>query len=171
MFNINDLCPNNAPRRCIECKGPYHIRKRCPKLISLANEKEKAKRVTVPNQQITNNNQYEIYRNNPQYPFYQQYYYPPQPNFYHHPLQMPPHQRIWTQPYSNDRPIIYSTDHHHYYQHQHHQQQPHHQQHQQQHQQINNSNRSYYSNNPRRKTCYLCGSANHLQTQCTQFQR
>lgn len=99
------------------------------------------------------NNQYEIYRNNPQYSFYQQYYYPP--NFYHYPFPIPSHQRIWTQPYSNAQPIIYSNE----------------QQQQQPQQQINNSNRSYYSNNQRRKTCYLCGSPNHLQTQCSQFQR
>ncbi len=74
---------------------------------------------------------------------YPQYYYPT--NGYHYPFQ-----RIWTQPYSNERPIIYSNfpyntnDQH--------------------------SNRSFYSNNQRRKTCYLCGSPNHLKTQCSQFQ-
>jgi hypothetical protein len=29
------LCPQNAPSRCPWCNGPYHIRKRCPKLAQL----------------------------------------------------------------------------------------------------------------------------------------
>ncbi len=95
------------------------------------------------------NNQYEFYRNNSQFSLYPQYYYPN--NGYHYPFQIEPQQRIWTQPYSNERPIIYSNFSYHTNDQQ-------------------NSNRSFYSNNQRRKTCYLCGSPNHLKTQCSQFQ-
>ena len=49
MFNIYELCPLNAPKQCEWCKGPYHIRKRCPKLASLVNENEKKKRENVNN--------------------------------------------------------------------------------------------------------------------------
>ncbi|CAF3417767.1 unnamed protein product [Rotaria sp. Silwood1] len=164
LFNINDLCPTNAPKRCAECNELYHIRKRCPKLISLANEKEKLKRVSIieqphhqqqQQQQILINNQYESYSNistnNSQYSLCQQYYYPT--NGYQYPYQIVPHQRIWTQPYSNERPIIYSN-----FSYQLNQQQ-----------QTNHSNRLSHSNNQRRK-CFQCGSPNHLKAQCSQFQ-
>ncbi|CAF2443390.1 unnamed protein product [Rotaria sp. Silwood2] len=154
---MNDLCPTNAPKRCAECKELYHIRKRCPKLISLTNEKERLKRVIVPEQQqqqILINNQYESYSNistnNSQYSLYSQYYY--LPNEYQYPYQIGSHQRIWTQPYSNERPLIYSN-----FPYQLNQQQ-----------QTNNSNRLFYSNNQRRK-CFICGSPNHLKAQCSQF--
>ncbi|CAF0817585.1 unnamed protein product [Rotaria sordida] len=159
LFNINDLCPTNAPKRCPECKELYHIRKRCPKLISLANEKEKLKRVNIPEQQqqILINNQYESYpnisTNNSQYSLYPQYYY--STNGYQYPYQAIPHQRIWTQPYSNERPIIYPNFSY--------------QLNQQQQQQTNNSKRLFYSNNQRRK-CFICGSPNHIKAQCSQFQ-
>ncbi|CAF3442632.1 unnamed protein product [Rotaria sp. Silwood1] len=164
LFNINDLCPTNAPKRCAECNELYHIRKRCPKLISLANEKEKLKRVSITEQphhqqqQILINNQYESYSNistnNSQYSLCQQYYYPT--NGYQYPYQIVPHQRIWTQPYSNERPIIYSNFSYQLNQ-------------QQQQQQTNHSNRLSHSNNQRRK-CFQCGSPNHLKAQCSQFQ-
>lgn len=44
LFNIDELCPTNAPKRCEWCKGPHHIRKRCPKLATLVYEDEKQKR-------------------------------------------------------------------------------------------------------------------------------
>ena len=97
LFNIDDLCPTNAPRRCIECKGPYHIRKRCPKVLALANEKEKLKRLAQNEQQNLFNNQYNFYRNNPQLAFY--------PQYYGYQYSFPP-QRIWTQPYSNQGPAF-----------------------------------------------------------------
>jgi hypothetical protein len=150
LFNVDDLCPTNAPRRCVECKGPYHIRKRCPKLISLSNEKEKLKRLTIPSEQILINNQYEFYRNNSQFCLYPEYNYPR--NVYSYPFQIIPHQRVWTQPYSNEGSIIYPNIS--YYQNDQ--------------QQTNNSNRSFYSQNQRRKQCYRCGSPNHLIFQCPQ---
>ena len=137
----------------MECKGPYHIRKRCPKLIALADEKEKSRRMTIPEQQVLMNNQYQFYPNNPQYSFQPPYYY-----YHHHPnngyaypFPMVSHQRVWTQPYSNEQPIIYPNF-------------PYHET------QMTNSNRSFYSNNQRRKQCYGCGSPNHLRAQCPQFQ-
>ncbi len=81
------------------------------------------------------------------------YYYHHPTNGYPYPFQIVPHQRIWTQPYSNEGPIF-----------------SYHSNEQQQPQQINNSNRSFYSNNQRRKQCYGCGSPNHLRAQCPQFQ-
>ena len=102
------------------------------------------------------NNSYDLYSNvpsnNSQFPFYQQYYYPP--NGYEYSFPVAPHQRIWTQPYSNERPMVYSN-----FSYQSNEQQ----------QQANNSNRLYHPNNQRRK-CYHCGSSNHLIAQCTQFQ-
>lgn len=41
LFNVDVLCPENAPKRCEWCRGPYHIRKRCPALATLTNEKQK----------------------------------------------------------------------------------------------------------------------------------
>ncbi|CAF3799565.1 unnamed protein product, partial [Rotaria magnacalcarata] len=165
LFNINDLCPTNAPRRCAECKEPYHIRKRCPKLISLISEKEKLKRVIIPEQQQQKqhhqqqtliNHQYDSYsissnNNNSRFQTYPQYYY--STNEYQYPFQVASNQRVWTQPYSNERPIIHSN-----FSYQSNYQQ----------QSANNSNRPFYSNNQRRK-CFICGSSNHLKAQCSQF--
>ncbi|CAF1267106.1 unnamed protein product [Adineta steineri] len=166
LFNINDPYSTNAPKRCPECKGPYHIRKRCPKLITLADEKERLKRMAISEQQqqqqqqyVLMNNHYPIYfnnspNNNSQFSVNSQYYYPI--HGYQYPFQVIPQQRIWTQPYSNERPIVYQNFN--YYSND-----------QQQQQQINNSNRINYSNNPRKK-CYVCGSSNHLKAQCSQIQ-
>lgn len=153
---MEDLCPGNAPRRCAECKGPYHIRKRCPKVISLANEKEKLKRTTIPEQQqpppsmIPNHHQF--------YPNPSHYYYPPPSSHINHGYSYPyemisqQQQRIWAQPYSNDGSRMYPMVNYYPYD-----------------QQMNNSNRSFYSNNQRTKQCYGCGSINHLRAQCPQF--
>ncbi|CAF3156096.1 unnamed protein product [Rotaria socialis] len=168
LFNINDLCLTNAPRRCAECKEPYHIRKRCPKLISLISEKEKLKRVIIPEQQQQKqqqhhqqqtliNHQYDLYsissdnNNNNRFQTYPQYYY--SANGYQYPIQVASNQRVWTQPYSNHRPIIHSN-----FSYQSNYQQ----------QSANNSNRPFYSNSQRRK-CFICGSSNHLKAQCSQF--
>ena len=58
-----------------------------------------------------------------------------------------PLQRIWTQPYSNERPIIYSM--------------------------INNHQLIlivYFIQIINDEKCFLCGSSNHLKAQCSQFQ-
>ena len=47
LFDIDILCPQNAPRRCEWCHGPYHIRKRCPKLAQLHHEQEKQRRMQM----------------------------------------------------------------------------------------------------------------------------
>ncbi|UJR23877.1 hypothetical protein I4U23_026849 [Adineta vaga] len=160
LFNVDDLCPTNAPKRCSECKGPYHIRKRCPKLITLANEKERLKRANnlqQQQQQVSMNTPYSIFPNispnNSQYSFNSQYYY--QTNGYTYPYPIVSQQRTWIQPYSNEQPIIYPA-------------MPYHSIGQQQ-QQSNNSNRFYYSNNQRR-ICFICKSPNHLKAQCPQIQ-
>jgi len=66
LFNIDDLCPTNAPKRCEWCKGPYHIRKRCPKLATLANENEKKKRImnNFEQQRYMDKNSYRHSNNN-----------------------------------------------------------------------------------------------------------
>lgn len=160
LFNIDDLCPGNAPKRCPECKGPYHIRKRCPKLISAATEKEKLNRTNVSQQPppsvIANHQQQQhVYAVPPQYSYY--YYHPSAypNNGYSYPFEMLPQQRVWTQPYSNDGSRIYPMVN--YYS-------PHEQS-------VNHSNRTNYSNNSRRKQCYGCGSTDHLRAQCPLLQR
>ncbi|CAF1111531.1 unnamed protein product [Adineta ricciae] len=155
LFNVADLCPSNAPKRCPECKGPYHIRKRCPKLITLANEKERLKRVNLPQQQhqMLINNSYPLYSNIPpnanysQYSFNPQHYYPT--NGYAYPYPTLPPQRIWTQPYSNDQPMIYPAFAYHT----------------NTYQQSTNFNRSYHPNNSRR-FCFICGDPSHIRAQC-----
>ncbi|UJR24938.1 hypothetical protein I4U23_006302 [Adineta vaga] len=101
LFNIDELCPTNAPKRCEWCKGPYHIRKRCPKLALLAHEKEKKKRsMNHPNQQqqqITfvgnnSNSSSNMYHT----------------NGYHHPQSAPVNQQPFRYahpgPYANEYP-------------------------------------------------------------------
>lgn len=157
MFNIDDLCPTNAPKRCADCKESYHIRKHCQKSLTLLNEKDKLKAIPLVGQhQLLTSRPYEQYpntsTNNNPFPFYSQYYYPI--NGYQYSMPVMSQQRIWTQPYSNESPVVYTHLPYHLNQ----QQQP-----------INNSNRYFYSNNQRRK-CFLCGSPNHLKANCPQFQ-
>ncbi|CAF0920940.1 unnamed protein product [Didymodactylos carnosus] len=46
LFNIDELCPAHAPKRCEWCRGPYHIRKRCPKIATLAADQQREKQQT-----------------------------------------------------------------------------------------------------------------------------
>lgn len=89
LFDIDVLCPQNAPKRCPWCQGPYHIRKRCPKFASLAEQNQsKGKQQYFHRQRSANDQHYsfdyqEKYRHQHSFPLpngcyqsfpYSQYY-------------------------------------------------------------------------------------------------
>ncbi|CAF4500350.1 unnamed protein product, partial [Rotaria sp. Silwood2] len=141
LFNIDDLCPTNAPKRCEWCKGPYHIRKRCPKLAALANENEKKKRTTNYNEQQSYMNNHSTYLSNNVQDNIR--YYNNTRNGYNQPKSAPPNQRPF-QYAVNEK----SREFHNSFE-----------------QSTNNSRRSYPYNHYR-KECYICKSTEHLKAEC-----
>ena len=43
LFDVTILCPDYAPSRCVWCNGPYHTRRRCPKMNRLVAEGKQEK--------------------------------------------------------------------------------------------------------------------------------
>ncbi|CAF3421570.1 unnamed protein product [Rotaria sp. Silwood1] len=140
LFNIDDLCPTNAPKRCEWCRGPYHIRKRCPKLASLANENEKKKRTTnyITQQHYMNN--HSTYLSNKSRDYVQSNN---NGNGYQQPKSAPPNQRPFQYTTNEKRRDFHNSL-----------EEP-----------TNNSHRSH-QHNQFRKECYICNSTDHLKAQC-----
>ncbi len=63
LFNVDKLCPMNAPKRYEWCKGLYHICKCCPKLATLDNENEKRQRMNKTNENLQWNNKQKYHLN------------------------------------------------------------------------------------------------------------
>ncbi|CAF1121495.1 unnamed protein product [Rotaria sp. Silwood1] len=140
LFNIDDLCPTNAPKRCEWCRGPYHIRKRCPKLASLANENEKKKRTTNYTTQQHYMNNHSTYLSNKSRDYVQSNN---NGNGYQQPKSAPPNQRPFQYTTNEKRRDFHnSLD-----------------------EPTNNSHRSH-QHNQFRKECYICNSTDHLKAQC-----
>jgi hypothetical protein len=146
LFNIDDLCPTNAPKRCEWCKGPYHIRKRCPKLASLANEQEKRK-------QMNNEQQGYMEDHSSYYPntFRENSYYPPQMyNAQHYNEYYPASEQQVLRYANGGGRRVFNNSHN-----------------QPMEQQRNYSHRSYRPNNNNNiKACFKCGSTDHIRAQC-----
>lgn len=151
---MDDLCPSSTPRRCVDCKGPYHPRKRCPKTIEQANEKERLKRMVAAEQRRQHPAQPPIYpqfpSNNLQFAANPQFYYPV--NAYQQPYAVMPQPRIWTHPYSTGPPPMVYPSFSFYAP-----QRP----------MMHNAYRSQPPNHAR-KRCYRCGSFDHLIGHCPQ---
>jgi hypothetical protein len=147
LFNVDDLCPTNAPKRCEWCKGPYHIRKRCPKLATLAHENDKKIRTTNNhNQQVYTDNRSQFPTNN----FQEDYYYYSNthgqynhPNEHNYPQSAPP----------NHRPFRYGKDFYNSSEHQ-----------------GNNSHRLYQQNYSK-KGCFYCRDPGHIKAHCPALQK
>ena len=147
MFNIDDLCPTNAPKRCEWCKGPYHIRKRCPKLATLAYEENKKQRtVNNSDQQYQMDNRSQGSSNHSRDGGYYysnkhgRYYNNNNVNGYTQPKSAPPNQHTYEFYNSNE-------------------------------QQINNSSRSYQQRYSRPQECFLCRQPGHIKINCPLFQQ
>ncbi len=155
MFNIDDLCPTNAPKRCEWCNGPYHIRKRCPKLATLANEKEKMKQAEQQQSRAKMAGPGVPYMNGVHHPFpsqyppqyFRQYSHPPvMSGHYQYPIMAEPRQ--WMHPYANGAPLVFTNS------------------------------TTYFpveqqmAPPPRynhTRACYSCGSSDHLKAHCPQL--
>jgi hypothetical protein len=141
LFNIYDLCPTNAPKLCEWCHGPYHIRKRCPKLAALSNERQKKKRGI--NQQWDMNGYYTSTSN-----YYQDNsnWYSNKNHGYNYPKSAPPNQqqqlRYTTQDGSRE---FHNTN---YYP---------------------NENNSQHRNQIRK--CFNCGSPDHIKAKCPESKK
>ena len=146
---MDKLCPLNAPKRCEWCGGPYHIRKRCPKLASLANENERRKQAQFYEQQqqhMHNYNSFHPYPFRGNAPMVDPRGYP-LVNAYDNGMFDPAHQRPMRRPYQygNTRGFYH----------------PHHPSMEQQAMNAHPAN-----NSPR--ACFLCGSPEHIKAHCPQ---
>ncbi|CAF0961898.1 unnamed protein product [Rotaria magnacalcarata] len=141
LFNIDELCPTNAPKRCEWCKGPYHIRKRCPKLAALSNDYEKKKR-------LFNSSEHQYYTNN-SLPFSsnnsrEKSYYNNSYNGYNHSKSASSNQRSLRY-VANEKSSEFNNA---------------------SHLSIKQTTNTAYQNNYPRKGCFNCGSFDHLKAQC-----
>jgi hypothetical protein len=142
LFNVDDLCPTNAPKRCEWCKGPYHIRKRCPALATLSNETQRKKRAMNYSNQEWNMDDYYHSMSN---------YYQDNANWRsnknnhsynngrNHPNSAPPNQQPFRYTTQNGLREFYNSNE----------------------QQMNNS-----QHRNSKRNCFRCGSTDHMKAQC-----
>ena len=140
------MCPTNAPKRCEWCKGPYHIRKRCPKLASLANENEKKRRAFNYSEQKGNADNHSGFQSNNIRDNRPNYH---NGNGYPNSKSSPFNQRLhgFT---ANERPRGFRSLTSNFSE-----------------QERQNSPRLSEQNNGR-KECFICKSTDHLKAQCPQ---
>ena len=141
LFNIDELCPTNAPKRCEWCKGPYHIRKRCPKLAALSNDYEKKRRVFNNSEQQSYMNNYLPFSSNN---FREKSYYNDNQNAYNHSKFASSNQRSHQYVANEKSREFYNASH----------------------QSVEQTTNFNYQNNYPRKECFSCGSFDHLRAQC-----
>lgn len=135
----------NAPKLCEWCKGPYHIRKRCPKLASLANETEKKKRVINRVEQPTpNNNRMAFVSNNFQDNAYSNYY-----RYGYNPSKSTSSDQYSSRYVANEKSREF---------------------HNSSFQSFEQTMRYPNRSNEHRKKCFKCGSTDHLKAQCPSSQ-
>ncbi|CAF1021216.1 unnamed protein product [Adineta ricciae] len=143
LFNIDELCPTNAPKRCEWCKGPYHIRKRCPTLASLAHEKERKKRLDNHSEQqktpfIGNN-----FNSSPNTNYRQLSNYTNGHQRNNQPKSAPTNQRPFRYPHPPELPNEYPR--------------------------MNNTPRWQQPQNYKTAmTCFKCGEIGHMRKECPQ---
>lgn len=63
LFDVHELCPENAPKRCPWCEGSFHIRKHCPKFATVVKDSNKEKHNDSRTQRTPTDN-HESMKNN-----------------------------------------------------------------------------------------------------------
>ncbi|CAF1174331.1 unnamed protein product [Adineta steineri] len=145
LFNIDELCPTNAPKRCEWCKGPYHIRKRCPKLAALANENEKKRRTVNHTEQQSTTFVSNNYRDNSYYYSNKhQNQYSNNSNGYNYPKSASVNQRSFRYDQKDSSNSTYYSNEY----------------------RSNNSHRSYQQNSNNNRACFNCGNFDHIKVHC-----